>query len=477
MENEREPVPPKPEPDQSGPELLLGLERSSARPLHEQLEATLRNHVRTGRLPPDSKLPSSRALAVSLGISRGVVLEAYSQLIAEGYLVSRQGAPTRVAAMPSIERPPVAASSLEPAYGQQFDPGVPDLAAFPRDRWARSLRAALRDAPFAALGHGDPRGVPELRNALMAYLARVRGAAPEPEHTVVCAGAMQGFAQLCRVLRARGVERIAVEDPGWGRHRVVAAEAGLEPVGIGVDAHGLVVGELAESGCEVVVVTPAHQFPTGVVMSSERRAALLEWAEDEDALIVEDDYDSELRYDRVPVGALQGLAPERVCHIGSVSKRLAPGLRTGWLLAPSWLSGALTYEQGLSGSAPAAFEQLALADFLARGELDRHLRRMRLRYRERRRALVGEVRRALPGAQICGAAAGLYALVLLPAGIAEHAFVRAAAAGGVRLEGLSAHAGPGRSTAGVVMGYANLSELEIERGIRAVADAYRLTDI
>jgi GntR family transcriptional regulator/MocR family aminotransferase len=458
--------------DEIGPELLLSLDRSSGRSLHEQLESMLREYIRSGRLAPQAKIPSSRALATRLGVSRGVVLEAYSQLIAEGYLVSSQGAPTRVGSMPSVERPPVPASSLERSHWHRFDPGLPDLSAFPRDRWSRSMRAAMRTAPFAALGHGDPRGTPELRNELMAYLGRVRGAAPEPEHTLVCGGAVQGFAALCRTLRARGVERIAVEEPGWNRHRVTAEGAGLEPVGIPVDEHGLLVAGLVESSCEVVVVTPAHQFPTGVVMSSERRSSLLEWAEDEDGLIVEDDYDSELRYDRMPVGALQGLAPERVCHIGSASKRLAPGLRLGWMLSPSWLSGALTYEQGLAGGAPPVLEQLAFADFLARGELDRHLRRVRLRYRDRRHALVREIERALPGAQVCGAAAGLYALVLLPAGIAEHAFVRAAAARGVGLEGLSAHSAPGSSAAGVVLGFANLSPGEVERGFRAIAEAY-----
>jgi GntR family transcriptional regulator/MocR family aminotransferase len=285
---------------------------------------------------------------------------------------------------------------------------------------------------------------------------------------------MQGFAQLCRVLRERGIERIAVEDPGWRRHRAVAAGAGLEPVAIRVDAQGLVVDELAGSGCEVAVVTPAHQFPTGVVMSSERRSALLEWAEDQDALIVEDDYDSELRYDRVPVGALQGLAPERVLHIGSVSERLAPGLRIGWMLAPSWLSGALTYEQGLAGSAPPAFDQLALADFVSRGELDRHLRRMRLRYRERRRAVIDELSRTLPGARVPGVAAGVYALILLPRGTDEEELLRAAAARGVWLEGLSSHGGAGEQP-GVLLGYANLSPAEIERGAAAIA--YALTVI
>jgi GntR family transcriptional regulator / MocR family aminotransferase len=456
--------------DRLGPELPLGLDRAAGRPLHEQLETALREYVRTGRLPPGAKVPSSRALAQSLRISRGVVLEAYSQLIAEGYLVSSQGAPIRVAAMPSIERPPVPASTLEPPYRHRFDPGIPDLSAFPREQWGRSLRAALRRAPFAALGDGDPRGAPELRNELMAYLGRVRGAAPEPEHTVVCSGTTQGFMQLCGVLRERGVERIAVEQPGWNRHRAVAEGAGLEPVGIGVDEQGLSVDELAESGCEVVVVTPAHQFPTGAVMSSERRAALLEWAEDEDALIVEDDYDSELRYDRVPVGALQGLAPERVLQLGSLSKRLAPGVRIGWMLSPSWLSGALTYAQGLAGAAPPALEQLALADFLARGELDRHLRRMRLRYRERRRAAIEQVSRRLGGARPVGVAAGLYVLVLFARGTDEHAVLRAAAAAGVALEGLSAHGG-GDDRPGVVLGYASRSIPEIESGLGSFAHA------
>ncbi len=407
------------------------------------------------------------------------MLEAYAQLTAEGYLVSSQGAPTRVGSMPSAERPPVPASSLEQIDAHRYDPALPDLGSFPRDRWARSLRSALREAAFAELGYGDPRGAPELRNGLMAYLGRVRGAAPEPEHTIVCGGATQGFAALCRVLAARGIDRIAVEAPGWNRHRVIAEGAGLEPVGIRVDEHGLDVAELARSEAEVVVVTPAHQFPAGVVMSSERRAALLEWAEDEDALIVEDDYDSELRYDRVPVGALQGLAPERVLHLGSASKRLAPALRTGWMLSPSWLSGALTYEQGLTTGAPPALEQLALADFIARGELDRHLRRMRLRYRTKRRALIDELTRVLPDAELTGISAGLHVLVLLPAGADESAVLHAAAEGGVWLEGLSAHMPAARTgdgatapaRAGILLGYANLTRSDIERGVAAIAGA------
>jgi GntR family transcriptional regulator/MocR family aminotransferase len=461
--------------DQSEPvgrELLVDLDRGSALTLHEQLELSLREQVRTGRLATGTRLPSSRALAASLGISRGVVLEAYAQLTAEGYLVSAQGAATRVAATPSGERPPVAAASLEPRYAYDLRPGAPDLAAFPWEAWLRSLRTVLREAPFASFGAGDPRGEPSLRDELMRYLGRARGAAPEPEHTVVCGGFTPAFAVLCRVLRDRGVERIAVEEPGWARHRLIAERAGLEPVPVPVDADGVDVDALVETGCEVVVVTPAHQFPTGAVLGPERRTALLEWAEDADALIVEDDYDSELRYDRVALGALQGLAPERVCHIGSVSARLAPAIRLGWVLSPSWLSGALTLETALAAGPASAVAQLALADFMARGELDRHLRRMRSVYRGRREALVSAVASLMPAARVFGVPAGLFVLVLLGDGIEEGAVLRAAARVGIGLDGLSAHAmASERGPAGLVLGFGSATEPALRRALERLAGA------
>ncbi len=457
----------------SGPELLVGLERGSG-PLHAQLERLLREQIRGGRLAPGARMPSSRTLATTLGVSRGVVLEAYAQLTAEGYLSTSQGAPTRVAATPSTERPPVQAGSLAPRYRYDLRPGIPDLAGFPREKWLRSLRAASAGAPFDALGHGDPRGEPELRDQLMRYLARVRGAAPEPEHTIVCAGFTQGFASLCRTLRERGLERIAVELPGWGAHSLIAEHSGLEPVAVRVDESGIDVDQLAASDCEVVVTTPAHQFPTGAVLSPERRSALMAWAEDRDALIVEDDYDSELRFDRVPVGALQGLAPERVCHIGSVSKRLAPGLRLGWVLSPSWLTGALTYEKAIADGGSPALEQLALADLIARGELDRHLRRMRLQYARRREQLLSALVESIPAARPVGIAAGLHVLALLPDGTDEDALLGEAARLGVGLEALggtrSASAvgeGIGGCTGspGLVLGYANLAEPALHRAV------------
>ena len=456
----------------SGPEVLLDL-IPGAGALHARLEQSLRDQVRSGRLAPGARLPSSRALAAELGVSRGVVLEAYGQLVAEGYLVASQGAPTRVAGGAGSELAPLAARLPQPRYAYRFDPALPDLAAFPRDRWLRSLRAALRDAPYDALGHGDPRGAPELRNALMEYLGRARGAAPEPEHTLVCAGFTQGFGLLCTSLRERGIERIAIEDPGWARHRMIAEGRGLRPVPIPTDASGLDVAALAVSGCETVAVTPAHQFPTGVVMSSERRAALLAWADEVEGLIVEDDYDSELRFDRGPLGALQGLAPERVCHIGSVSKRLIPSLRLGWILCPSWLTGELTFAKGLADGGTPVIEQLALAEFVARGELDRHLRRMRIRYRRRREVAVQALAAALPEASVTGVAAGLHVHAVLPAGRNEAAALRAAAQVGVSIEGAAAHTVSGELPAGLLIGYANLAEAAIERGIALLGEAVR----
>lgn len=432
--------------------------------MHEQLEQALREQIRSGRLLPQAKLPSSRTLATALGVSRGVVVEAYSQLTAEGYLVSGQGAPTRVAPAASAERPPVPATSLEPRRPYDFAPELPDLAGFPREQWLRCVRAALRETPFARLGPGDARGAAELRNQLMAYLGRVRGAAPEPEHTLITGGFVHGFAALCRVLRERGLERLAVESPGWHVHRLIAAAAGLEAVPVTVDEFGIEIPALTDAGCEVVVLTPAHQYPTGGVLGPERRAALLEWAEDEDALIVEDDYDSELRYDRMAVGALQGLAPERVCQIGSLSLRLAPALRTGWILSPSWLTGALTYELGLSGGTPPALDQLALTDFLARGELDRHLRRMRSRYRSRREALVRALARWIPRAGVVGIPAGVFALVSLPEG--DPSAIASAAA----LLGVAVQPVDGPSPA-LLLGYGNLTEPAIERGVALLAKA------
>ena len=342
---------------------------------------------------------------------------------------------------------------------------------FPRDRWQRSLRDAWRTAPVSGLGDLDPRGVPALRDGLAVYLDRVRGTAADAELLLVCAGFAQGLSLTCRWLRSHGVERIAVEDPGWHQHRLIAEQAGLEAVPLPVDDGGLDLAALDGSDAEAVVVTPAHHFPTGAVLAPERRAALLEWAERNDRLIIEDDYDTELRFHGVTVGALQGLAPERVLYIGSASKRLAPGLRLGWMLLPSWLTWPLVSAKSVEDSGTEVLGQMTLADFISRGELDRHLRRMRLRYARRRRALLEMLRELVPTARTREDPAGLFELLELPASVDESSLLAAAARRGVGLEGLSWHHSSEVQSAGVLVGYAGLAEAALTQAMRLLAEA------
>ncbi len=455
-----------------GPGLLLEIDRASELPLHEQIERALRELIRCGQLASDTRLPSTRALAQELGVSRGVVTEAYGQLAAEGYLAMHQGAPVRVARAVRTVSPRTPARSLLESFPYHFHPGLPDLAAFPREAWLRSLRTALRDSPLASVGYGDPRGAPELREALAGYLGRVRGADADPEYTLVCTGFMQAFTLICRNLHARGVERVALENPGWHVHRLIVENTGMQVVPVGVDEHGLRVEELARTDAAAVLVTSAHQFPTGVVLGPERRAALIEWA-GEERLIIEDDYDAEYRYDRVAVGALQGLAPEHVAYIGSASKRLAPGMRLGWLLMPSWLAWELTAAKAIDDGGSEVIGQLALCDFILRGELDRHMRRMRLHYQHRREALLDALARWLPDARVASpGAAGLFELVELPEEIDEARLLRAAGALGVGMEGLSWHRFTPSGPPGLVLGYGNLAEPAIEQGIHLLGSAY-----
>jgi GntR family transcriptional regulator/MocR family aminotransferase len=460
---------------QEGPvgdrELLVELDRDSEVPLHAQLERRLREDVRAGRLAAGARLPSSRGLAAALGISRGVVSEAYGQLAAEGYLSSRQGAPVTVAGAVRSAAPAIAARSLVEPRAYDVTPGRPDLAGFPRDAWLRSMRAAWRQAPIEAIGYPDPRGLPALREALAGYLGRARGTAVDPEHMLVTTGFTQALALVCRWLAAQGIERVGVEEPGWHRHRLTVESAGLEVVPVPVDGDGIHVGALAATGVAAVVTTPAHQFPTGVVLSPERRAALIEWAEEDDRLIVEDDYDAELRYDRTRRGALQGLAAERVVFIGSASKRLAPGLRLGWMLAPSWLAWPLATAKAVEDSGGEVVSQLALVDFIERGELDRHLRRMRMRYADRREALLAAVDEHIPGAAAGVGNAGLFELVALAPGTDEARVIEAAAARGVGVEGLGLHSYTGDTEPALVLGYAGLAEPALDRAVRLLAEA------
>jgi GntR family transcriptional regulator / MocR family aminotransferase len=467
----------------SGPELLVALDRAGGGLLRGQLEQALRAAVRAGRLPAGSRLPSTRALAADLGVSRGLVVEAYAQLVGEGYLEARTGSGTRVAdgmvAHPSPGPPGGATAAGEvpggpggpgPAVAIDFRPGVPELAAFPRVAWAAALRRAVLGAPTAALGYGDPAGAGDLRAALAAYLGRVRGVEAAADGVLVTAGFAQALALLARVLPSRLGPAVAVEDPGSPGTREQLADNSLEPVPIGVDEEGLRVDELARAPARAVVVTPAHQSPTGVVLSPDRRAALLAWARATNGLIVEDDYDAEYRYDRDPVGALQGLAPELVCYAGSVSKTLAPALRIGWMVPPRSLWPALARAKTADDLGCPTLEQLALAGLLGSGAYDRHLRRGRARYRRRRDALAAALDRHAPGLRVAGTAAGLHAVVELGDDVDEEELIRRAAVeAGVGLHGLTPWRVGGRGAPGLVLGYAALTEHQIAEGIRRVA--------
>jgi GntR family transcriptional regulator / MocR family aminotransferase len=313
-----------------------------------------------------------------------------------------------------------------------------------------------------------------LRQVLAAYLRRVRGAAADPERIVICAGFAQGLTLLLRALAARKIRRIAVEDPGPVYREIVTSRAQVQAVPVPVDEHGIDVGALAATGARAVVVTPAHQAPTGVVMSPQRRHALLAWAHRADAIVVEDDYDSEFRYDREPVGALQGLAPDRVALLGSMSKTLAPGMRLGWLACPPQLTGELAAGKRYDDRGCPALDQLALGALIESGRFDRHLRRMRTVYAARRDALVHALRSHAPGVQAGGLAAGFHAVARLPAHSDEDAVISAARERSIGLHGMSAYRfDRAARPAQLVLGFGNLSESSIEQGIAAISDLLR----
>ena len=456
----------------SGPELLLELDRGGRTPLRAQLEDALREAVRSGRLPANARLPATRALAADLGVSRRLVVDAYAQLLAEGYLLARRGDGTYVADAAEASAAPAAEPQTRaPAF--DFFPGYPDLSSFPRGPWLRSLREVLRGAPDRDLGYPDPRGAPELRSALAAHLRRVRGVAADPHAIVICAGTAQGFVLLVRAL---GAPRLAVEDPGLPAHRAILSGHGavLEP--LTVDEHGARVQELAALGAnrplDAVLLTPAHQSPTGVALAPSRRAEVLAWAGQTGGLIVEDDYDAEYRYDRAPLAAMQGLAPDRVVYMGTVSKTLAPALRLGWMVLPSRLLDRVVAEKALMDHGSPTLDQLALARLIEGGAYDRHLRAARRRYRARRDALVAALARHIPGSRVTGLAAGLHAIVRLPREVDGLELAEAARRRSVGVYPLGyAYMDVRPSHDGLVLGYANLAEGAIEEGIRRLGRA------
>lgn len=467
--------------DQTNLTADVHLDLSGDGPVHVRLTHALRAAVRSGRLAGGAVLPPSRTLAAHLGVSRWVVTQAYGELVGEGVLEARTGSATRVAASPGVapgapEGPPApggaAAASRAPTPPTRppFDlaPGVPDLRHVPRTDWARATRDALAETARDDLGLADPRGHPRLRAALASRLAATRAAQASPDDVVVTHGATDGMARVVRALAADGHRAILVEDPSWPRLRDVAAHAGLTPVPVPVDDRGVDTAALADAaartGARAALVTPAHQFPVGVALAADRRDALVRWARAVDGVLVEDDYDAEFRYDRRPVAALQGLAPERTVLLGSVSKTLAPAFGTGWaVLPPRWRDVV-----GLDGAAaPATVHQLAFLRLLGSGAYDRHLRASRTRYRRRRAALVDALAQRLPGAQVSGIAAGLHLVLRLPPGVGAGAVVAAATRRDVRVADLRRYRvfpASGVPDA-LVVGYGNLGDARLAEAV------------
>ncbi|WP_030669521.1 PLP-dependent aminotransferase family protein [Streptomyces rimosus] len=458
--------------------------------LSDWLAQRLRLAIADGRLAVGDRLPATRTLAGELRVSRGVVTEAYQRLIEDGHAAGRGRAGTVVVAAPvtapapapvrtrTADAPPGAVFTAEPG-ADVFDavraaparidlsPGTPDLASFPRTAWLRAERRVLGTLAATGLGYGDPRGTPELRRAVAKWLARNRGIAAGPDEVLIVNGTAQTLGLLAQVLRGRGVSAVAVEDPGSLGARQHLRYWGMRTPPVPVDADGIRVGELRDSGAPAVVVTPAHQFPTGVVLGGGRRRELMRWATDTGGLIVEDDYDAEHRYDRPPVPALRAMLPEHVCYAGSVSKLLAPALRTGWVLAPPELHGALVDAKRFTDLGSAALPQLVLADLMESGELERRLRQLRRRHRARRDAMIRAVDTHLPGAAVQGAAAGLHLTVTFDAGFADTDLAAAALAHGVKAHPVSWHRQRcGRP--GLVLGYAASTVSGIEEGVAVI---------
>ncbi|HCT76852.1 MAG TPA: GntR family transcriptional regulator [Micromonosporaceae bacterium] len=440
--------------------------------MHERLASALRQAIRQGQLSPGAALPPSRQLAADLGCSRWVVTEAYAQLVAEGYLQAKTGSATRVSAdWPEVTTTVgLSTTPSEPRY--DLLPGMPDLRAFPRSRWAEAVRAAATTMAHQDLWYTTDGGLPQTRLALAEYLARNRGVVTSTTDVRITTGVADGLTQVFRTLHRKGFRSVAVEDPAWQRPAKAARDSGLEVVPIPVDESGIRLDHLTRrDDCRAVLVTPAHQFPMGMVLASKRRAALLDWLRRVDGVLLEDDYDAEFRYDRPPVGAVQAMDPARVFLFGSVSKTLAPAVGVGWMVHPPGWSDEIR-EANPVVTSPSALAQTAFAHMLTSGAFDRHLRDSRRRLRRRRDKLVRALRMHLPEHRVSGIAAGLHLVLHLPveAGIDVPSFIAEVRSAGVRLCSIDIFRNPPdpRQPA-LVLGYGNLADSVVEEAVTQLA--------
>ncbi|QRP48643.1 PLP-dependent aminotransferase family protein [Amycolatopsis sp. FDAARGOS 1241] len=454
-------------------ELLLPIEPlQPGRPRRVQLESALRDAVRGGRLAAGQRLPASRVLAGDLGVSRRLVVEVYTQLTAEGYLVSRPGSGTCVSdlPLPPAAGVPAALQPAEPPARWDMRPGIPALSAFPRSLWRRAWTAALGAAADSDLAYPDPAGHPQLRQVLAAYLRRVRGVDADPQRLLICAGFTQGLHLLAQTLHARGARTVALEDPGLPHRAPILRQAGLAVLPVPVDADGILVDRLPEQGVDAVLTTPAHQFPTGAIMAPARREAVLAWAGRCGAIVVEDDYDGEFRFDRRAVGCLQGRAPDRVVYLGSTSKSLAPAVRLGWLVTPAGLHAELLPNKFLADHGSPTLDQLALAHLVEAGDYDRHIRAARTRYRTARQALEQAITRHGVPLQLTGTPAGVQTLATQLDDTHPDQLTARARALGIAFDSITRYQlNPDANPRGVVIGYGNIAPHAIDEAIALLA--------
>jgi GntR family transcriptional regulator/MocR family aminotransferase len=452
-------------------DLFVSIDRSRRTTLSRQLEDQLRDAIRSGVLAAGGQLPSTRALAHDLSVSRGVIARAYGQLSDEGYLDLRQGA------CPKVRRGMRAQQSPPAQRGQQkallnLRPHMSEWGSFPRRSWLRSVERALATAGDADLGYIDPAGLEQLRIELAAYLGRARGILVEPDQVVITAGTTHSLSLIARALSRRGSQALGFENPSHRPLHEVARHAGLEPVGIPVDAEGVVVERLGACSLDAVVVSPAHQFPTGCVLSARRRDALVCWAQETGALIIEHDWAAEFRYVKSSMGALHALAPDRVAYIGSTSKTLAPAVRLGWAVLPVDRAAAVADELAASLSHLSGIEQLAFADFLRRGEFEQHMRGMRTRYRARRDVLLESLAQRFPSLPVSAAEAGLHVVLHLESPEIEGAVRERARTRRVAVDSISQHALPGYvGQRGLLIGFGAVAEPTLPRAVEELRRA------
>lgn len=485
-------------------DLAVALDESLSLPLYRQLYEGLRTAILSGRITPQQRLPSSRALARQLSVSRNTVSQAYAELEAEGYLAGRRGSGTYVSGglpeeppegspqNPVMEAPPsrrasrversgamregIAAAEAgarpRPDLPYDFYPGQGAWDAFPRETWRRLLARQWRNGWQEAMDYGDPGGYRPLREQVAAYLAGSRAVRCTPEEVVIVNGTQQALDLLARILLEPG-DSVALENPGYPAARQVFHSYGARLLPVPVDREGMLADRLRGSRVRLALVTPSHQFPTGATLSLPRRLSLLAWARAESGLVVEDDYDSEFRFEGRPLASLQGLDDTHsVVYLGSFSKVLFPSLRVGYAVLPPDLVWPFEEAKDLTDRQTPILEQQVLAGFLGEGHFERHLRRMRQLYRERRRALMEALEQHLGGAvRVMGASAGMHLMLSLHLTMGEAEVVERAASLGVGVYPAGRYYHSPDPSPALVLGYAGMPEERIRDGVALLARA------